>query len=570
LLYFEKGTGGFKFFLFSDINLYRRKFQMTVLTGKGVGGGIAIGKLQFYRHNGTEVNKDHIKDTTAEIRRFHEAKQREIKELDQLYEKALHEAGEAEARIFQIHQMMLEDDDFCQSVIEIIRTENVNAEYAVNTTAGHMAQLISNVDDEYLKQRSADVVGVFTELVNMLTGTTVFNDYEEPIILAADDLAPGETVRLDKSKVLALVTIHGSLNSHTAILARSMNIPSIVALGDCLKPEFEGKGVIVDGTAGKMYLDPDAATLEIFKATDEKEKAEYQRLLGLKGKEDVTLDGKRIKVYANVGCLADVETALLNDAGGIGLFRSEFLYLGRHTYPTEEEQYQIYKAAAERMGGKEVIIRTLDIGADKQADYFHLPKEENPALGYRAIRICLRRTEIFRTQLRALYRAAACGAVAVMFPMITSLEEVRQCKEIARDICRELAEEGSDYNHDLKMGIMIETPAAALISDKLAGEVDFFSIGTNDLTQYTLAVDRQNSNLESFYNPRHEAVLKLIKITVENAHRQGIQVGVCGELGADLSLTQTFLNMGLDEISVAPSSVLPLRKAIRECYSFAV
>jgi phosphotransferase system enzyme I (PtsI) len=539
---------------------------MTVLTGKGVVGGIAIGKLQFYRHNDTKVNKEHIKDTTAEIRRFHEAKQREINELDQLYEKALHEAGDTEARIFQIHQMMLEDDDFCQSVIEIIRTENINAEYAVNIAAGHMAQIISDIDDEYLKQRSADVMGVFTELVNILNGATVSDDYKEPVILAADDLAPGETVRLDKSKVLAFVTIHGSLNSHTAILARSMNIPSIVALGNCLKSEFEGKSVIVDGAAGKMYIDPDTATLEIFKATAEKEKAEYQRLRGLKGKEDITLEGKRIKVYANVGCLADVETALLNDAGGIGLFRSEFLYLGRHTYPTEEEQYQIYKAAAERMGGKEVIIRTLDIGADKQADYFNLPKEENPALGYRAIRICLGRTEIFRTQLRALYRASAFGAIAVMFPMITSLEEVRQCKAITRDICRELSEERINYNYDLRIGVMIETPAAALISDKLAGEVDFFSIGTNDLTQYTLAVDRQNSNLESFYNPYHEAVLKLIKITVENAHKQGIRVGICGELGADLSLTQTFVNMELDEISVAPSSILPLRKAIRECH----
>jgi phosphotransferase system enzyme I (PtsI) len=540
---------------------------MTVLTGKGVSGGIVIGKLQFYRHNDTKVKKNHINDAAAEIRRFNEAKQREISELDKLYEKALHEAGEAEARIFQIHQMMLEDDDFCQSVTEIIRTENVNAEYAVNTAAGQMARLIANMDDEYLKQRSVDIAEVFTELVNILTGAIVSNDYKEPVILAADELAPGETVRLDKSKVLAFVTVHGSLNSHTAILARSMNIPSIVALGNCLKPELEGKSVIVDGAAGKMYLDPDTAILEAFKVTAEKEKAESQRLWGLKGKEDITLDGKRIKVYANVGCLADVENALLNDAGGIGLFRSEFLYLGRNTYPTEEEQYKIYKAAAERMEGKEVIIRTLDIGADKQADYFNLPKEENPALGYRAIRICLTRTEIFRAQLRALYRASAFGAIAVMFPMITSLEEVRQCKEIVQDICRELSEEGIDYNHDLKIGIMIETPAAALISDQLAEEVNFFSIGTNDLTQYTLAVDRQNSNLECFYNPHHEAVLKLIKITTENAHKQGIWVGICGELGADLSLTQTFLNMGIDELSVAPPCILPLRKAIRECCS---
>ncbi|TQI68211.1 phosphoenolpyruvate--protein phosphotransferase [Clostridium sp. KNHs216] len=538
---------------------------MTVLNGKGVLDGIAIGKIVFYQRKGREAVKRHAENTEEELRRYQDAKQREAEELKKLYEKAFQEAGEKSAKIFEIHQMILEDVDFCDAITDTIQSERVNAEYAVKKACDTYIQTISAIDDPYLKERSADIKDISQKLIEILANAEpdAFTS-DEPVIIVADDLTPSETVQLDKSKILAFITINGSVNSHTAILARSMNIPAVVAVGEQLGLKYNGNNAIVDGASGRIYIEPDTATLKLFSERKEAKKAEQEQLHCLKGKNSVTIDGREIKVFANIGGPQDVESVLNNDAEGIGLFRSEFLYLGRETYPTEEEQFQAYRSVAEKMKGKQVIIRTLDIGADKQADYFEMPKEENPAMGCRAIRICLTRQDVFKTQLRALYRATAFGNIAIMFPMIISVGEVRAIKQIAQAVQMELSGEGKDYNSGTKLGIMVETPAAALISDELAKEVDFFSIGTNDLTQYTLAIDRQNPGLEHFYDAHHKAVLTLIRITAENARKNGIFVGICGELGADLSLTETFLRMGIDELSVSAPCVLPLRKKIRE------
>ncbi len=538
---------------------------MTVLNGKGVLDGIAIGKIVFYQRKGREAVKRHAENTEEELRRYQDAKQREAEELKKLYEKAFQEAGEKSAKIFEIHQMILEDIDFCDAITDTIQSERVSAEYAVKKACDTYIQTISAIDDPYLKERSADIKDISQKLIEILANaeSDAFTS-DEPVIIVADDLTPSETVQLDKSKILAFITINGSVNSHTAILARSMNIPAVVAVGEQMGLKYNENNAIVDGASGRIYIEPDTATLKLFSERKEAKKAEQEQLHCLKGKNSVTIDGRKIKVFANIGGPQDVEAVLNNDAEGIGLFRSEFLYLGRETYPTEEEQFQAYRSVAEKMKGKQVIIRTLDIGADKQADYFEMPKEENPAMGCRAIRICLTRQDVFKTQLRALYRATAFGNIAIMFPMIISVGEVRAIKQIAQAVQLELSGEGKAYNSGTKLGIMVETPAAALISDELAKEVDFFSIGTNDLTQYTLAIDRQNPRLEHFYDAHHKAVLTLIRITAGNARKNGIFVGICGELGADLSLTETFLRMGIDELSVSAPCVLPLRKKIRE------
>ncbi|MBE6828988.1 MAG: phosphoenolpyruvate--protein phosphotransferase [Ruminococcaceae bacterium] len=538
---------------------------MTVLNGKGVLDGIASGKIVFYQRKGREAVKRHAENTEEELRRYRDAKQREAEDLKKLYEKAFQEAGEKSAKIFEIHQMILEDIDFCDAITDTIQSERVNAEYAVKKACDTYIQTISAIDDPYLKERSADIKDISQKLIEILANaeSDAFTS-DEPVIIVADDLTPSETVQLDKSKILAFITINGSVNSHTAILARSMNIPAVVAVGEQLGLKYNGNNAIVDGASGRIYIEPDTETLKLFSERKEAKKAEQEQLHCLKGKSSVTIDGRKIKVFANIGGPQDVEAVLNNDAEGIGLFRSEFLYLGRETYPTEEEQFQAYRSVAEKMKGKQVIIRTLDIGADKQADYFEMPKEENPAMGCRAIRICLTRQDVFKTQLRALYRATAFGNIAIMFPMIISVGEVRAIKQIAQAVQLELSGEGKAYNSGTKLGIMVETPAAALISDELAKEVDFFSIGTNDLTQYTLAIDRQNPGLEHFYDAHHKAVLTLIQITAENARKNGIFVGICGELGADLSLTETFLRMGIDELSVSAPCVLPLREKIRE------
>lgn len=538
---------------------------MIVLEGKGVCGGIAFGKILFYKHDQQKVRRYRVEDTESEIIRLRQATEKTVGELEKLYEKALQEAGEANAQIFQIHQMMLEDDDYCDSIKTIIKTQNVNAEYAVGVTGDNFAKLFSNMDDEYMKGRAVDVKDVSERLISVLSGAQKQSVMSQvPVILAAGDLAPSETVQLDKSKITAFATMYGSANSHTAILARTMNIPAIIGIGEKLKPEYDGLEAIIDGFDGKVYIKPDKETSEILKKKFDEEMEKRELISQLKGKENITLDGQHINVYANIGTPEDLGKVLVSDAGGIGLFRSEFLYLGSKTYPTENEQFQAYKSVAESMGGKQVVIRTLDIGADKQVDYFDLPHEDNPAMGYRAIRICLTRVEIFKTQLRALYRASAFGKIAIMFPMITSLNEISKIKAIVEEVKKELDEENCAYANDVELGIMIETPAAAMISDKLAKEVDFFSIGTNDLTQYTLAIDRQNQNLDEFYNPHHLAVLRFIKMAVDNAHKNNIWAGICGELGADLELTETFLSFGVDELSVSPSAVLKLRKKIRE------
>ncbi|WP_444659558.1 phosphoenolpyruvate--protein phosphotransferase [Caproiciproducens sp. R2] len=538
---------------------------MTVLNGKGVLDGIAIGKIVFYQRKGREAVKRHAENTEEELRRYRDAKQQEAAGLKKLYEKALHEAGEKSAKIFEIHQMILEDIDFCDAITDTIQSERVNAEYAVKKACDTYVQTISAIDDPYLKERAADIKDISQKLIEILANaeSDAFTS-DEPVIIVADDLTPSETVQLDKSKILAFITINGSVNSHTAILARSMNIPAMVAVGEQLGLRYNGKNAIVDGASGRIYIEPNTATLKLFSERKEAKEAEQEQLHCLKGKNSVTIDGRKIKIFANIGGPQDVEAVLNNDAEGIGLFRSEFLYLGRETYPTEEEQFQAYRSVAEKMKGKQVIIRTLDIGADKQADYFEMPKEENPAMGCRAIRICLTRQDVFKTQLRALYRATAFGNIAIMFPMIISVGEVRAIKQIAQAVQLELSGEGAAYNPETKLGIMVETPAAALISDELAKEVDFFSIGTNDLTQYTLAIDRQNPGLEHFYDAHHKAVLTLIRITAENAHKNGIFVGICGELGADLSLTETFLRMEIDDLSVSAPCVLPLRKKVME------
>ena len=540
--------------------------MMITLEGKSVFGGVAIGKIQFYKRNEITIKRTRVEDVEAEVERFQNAKAKTLELLKGLYEKALEDVGEANAMIFEAHQLMLEDPDYVESIENIIRTQDVNAEYAIGATADNFAAIFEAMDDAYMQGRAADVRDVSERLLQALSSqneTVMVMD--EPVIIAADDLVPSETVQLDKEKVLSFVTMYGSANSHTAILARTMNIPAVIGLGEALKEEYDGKVAIVDGVDGKVYIDPDEETMASMQKKQKKDQEEKELLNQLKGKENVTKSGQKVNVYANIGNLADVGAVLKNDAGGIGLFRSEFLYLESDTYPTEEQQFAVYKKVAETMAGKKVIIRTLDIGADKQVDYFKLDKEDNPALGYRAIRICLTRPEIFKTQLRALYRASAYGQISIMFPMIISVAEVKKIKEIVEEVKAELRTEGAAFREDVELGIMIETPAAVMVSRELAKEVDFFSVGTNDLTQYTLAIDRQNLALDEFYDPHHPAVLAMIKMAADNAHAEGKWIGICGELGADLELTEEFLKMGLDELSVSPAMVLPLRKKIREC-----
>lgn len=539
---------------------------MITIVGKSVFGGVSIGKLSFYKRKEQQIKRYKVDDTEEEIKRFEEARAVAVKQLQGLYEKAMEDVGEANAMIFEIHQMMLEDLDYVESIINIITAQEVNAEYAVGTTADNFAAMFAAMDDAYMQGRAADVKDVSERLIQVLSGEeeTVMKT-EEPVIIAADDLVPSETVQLDKEKVLGFATMYGSANSHTAILARTMNIPAVIGLGEDLDPAYDNKLAIIDGISGTIYIDPDEETIIRMKAKQAEDLRQKELLNELKGKENVTLSGQKIEVYANIGNSADVGAVLKNDAGGIGLFRSEFLYLESDTFPTEDQQFQVYKTVAENMAGKRVIIRTLDIGADKQVDYFGLEKEENPALGYRAIRICLTQTEIFKTQLRALYRASAYGQIAIMFPMIISVKEVKRIKQIVEAVKAELKEEGVAYRENMELGIMIETPAAAMISHELAKEVDFFSVGTNDLTQYTLAIDRQNPKLDEFYDPHHPAVLEMIRMAARNAHAEGKWIGICGELGADTELTETFLEMGIDELSVSPSMILPLRKKIRAC-----
>lgn len=538
---------------------------MITLTGKSVFGGVSIGKIAFYKRNEQQIKRWHVDDTESEVKRFEDAKAKAVAELQELYQKAMSDVGETNAMIFEIHQMMLEDLDYIESIINIITAQQVNAEYAVGTTADNFAAMFSAMDDANMQGRAADVKDVSERILNILSGAEkVAFATDEPVIVAADDLVPSETVQLDKEKVLGFATMYGSSNSHTAILARTMNIPAIIGLGEELKPEYDGKFAVIDGFDGKIYIDPDEETLAAMKKKQAEDIERKKLLEQLKGKENVTLSGQHINIYANIGNSSDVGAVLKNDAGGIGLFRSEFLYLENETFPTEEQQFAVYKTVAENMAGKKVIIRTLDIGADKQADYFNLDKEENPALGYRAIRICLTKPEIFKTQLRALYRASAFGQIAIMFPMITAVWEVKKIKEIVEEVKEELRKEGIAFREDMELGIMIETPAAVMVSRELAKEVDFFSVGTNDLTQYTLAIDRQNPKLDTFYDPHHPAVLAMIQMAADNAHAEGKWIGICGELGADLELTETFLKMGIDELSVSPSMILPVRKKVRE------
>ena len=539
---------------------------MITIQGKSVFGGVSIGKLMFYKRNEKVIKREHISDADAEWKRFEAAKGQAVDQLKELYEKALEDVGEANAMIFEIHQMMLEDLDYLESIENIIRSQEVNAEYAVATTADNFAQMFASMDDAYMQGRAADVKDVSERVLDILCGVSAgVKEMTEPCIIAADDLAPSETVQLDKSKVLGFATMYGSANSHTAILARTMNIPAVIGLGETLSSQYDGKMAVIDGFTGILYVDPDEETLARMQEKRAKDLEQKELLNQLKGKENVTRSGQKINVYANIGNVSDLGAVLKNDAGGIGLFRSEFLYLENSTFPTEEQQFAVYKQVAESMAGKKVIIRTLDIGADKQVDYFNLDKEENPALGYRAIRICLTRPEIFKTQLRALYRAAVYGNLSIMFPMIISVSEVKKIKEIIAQVQAELKAEGIPYKEDVELGVMIETLAAVMISRELAKEVDFFSVGTNDLTQYTLAIDRQNQKLDTFYDPHHPAVLAMIKMAADNAHAEGKWIGICGELGADLELTEEFLKMGLDELSVSPALVLPLRKRIREC-----
>lgn len=537
---------------------------MVVCQGKSVLKGIAIGKIYLYEKQEYVLEQKQVTDAEAEVARFEAAKETAIGQLDDLYEKALAEAGEEQAMIFDVHKMMLDDGDYLDAITGLIRSEKVNAEYAVHTTGEQFAAVFASMDDDYMKARSADVKDISGRVIRILAGIGDGSiASEEPVILLADDLTPSETVSLDKSKILAFVTCHGSANSHTAILARSMNIPALVQTDVELLKEYHGMDAVVDGLDGKLYLDPEEAVLAELVQKKEacgRERAELEKLIGL---DNVTRDGRKINVYANIGSPEDVDKVLSNDAGGIGLFRSEFLYLGREDYPSEEEQFEIYKEVLSRMEGKKVIIRTLDIGADKQVDYFKLPKEENPAMGYRAIRICLDRIDVFKTQLRAIYRASVYGTAAIMFPMIISVKEILRIKEIVEEVKAELTAAGIEIA-PVELGIMVETPAAVMISEELAKEVSFFSIGTNDLTQYTLAIDRQNQSLDTIYDSHHPAVLRMIQMTIENGHKGGAWVGICGELGADTTLTKTFVDMGIDELSVSPTYVLGLRKAIRE------
>ena len=537
---------------------------MYTIQGKGVSKGVANGPVYFYRRGGGEIVKTAVADAAAEKQRFENARSTAMEQLAALYEKAVAEVGEEGAALFEAHQMMLEDLDYIDGINDMIEGEGVNAEYAVSQVAEQFAAMLAAMDDAYMQARAADVKDISNRVIGILQGVVAGGiDSDVPVILASDDLAPSETVQLDKSKILGFVTSGGSGNSHTAILARTMGIPAIIGVGDALKDSLEGKSAIIDGETGEVVVEPDAITSERLLKKQAKERALKELLDQLKGKENVTIDGRKVMVYCNIGSPDDVDPVLANDGGGIGLFRSEFLYLQNDDYPTEEQQFKAYKDVAERMGGKRVIIRTLDIGADKQADYFQLDKEENPAMGLRAIRICLTRPEVFKTQLRALYRASAYGKIAIMFPMITSVWEVQEIKRICEAVKAELRREEIPFDENVELGIMIETPSAVMMSDRLAKEVDFFSVGTNDLTQYTLAVDRQGNNLDRFFDSHHPAVLRMLKMAADNAHKEGIWIGICGELGADVSLTETFLAIGIDELSVSPSAVLPLRSAIR-------
>lgn len=537
---------------------------MNKYTGKSVFGGIAIGKIMVYEKGEHQVKRVKITDAEAEKNRYYEAVETAFKQLGELHDKALREVGEANAAIFEIHQMMLEDDDYKESVEHIIESQMVNAEYAIAQTGDNFSQMFAAMDDEYMRGRAADVKDITERLLGILSGNTGSGvDADEPVIMVAEDLAPSETVQMDKSKILSFVTQKGSVNSHTAILARTMGIPALIGSDIVIDESLNGKFGVVDGTNGVVYIEPDEATLSAMQEEQRKDNEKKALLQELKGKEDVTLDGKKIKLYSNIGNIKDLANVIANDAAGIGLFRSEFIYLESETFPTEEEQFNIYRTVAESMAGKPVIIRTLDIGADKQCDYFGLDKEDNPALGLRAIRICLTRPEIFKTQLRALYRASAYGNISIMYPMIISEQEVDKIKVIENEVKAELTEQGIEFGNP-KSGIMIETPAAVIMSRQLAKKVDFFSIGTNDLTQYTLAIDRQNTKLDDFYDAHHPAILAMIRMVVENAHVEGIWAGICGELGADTTLTEEFLKMGVDELSVSAGKVLAVRKVIRE------
>ncbi|MBP7059421.1 MAG: phosphoenolpyruvate--protein phosphotransferase [Lachnospiraceae bacterium] len=530
--------------------------------GKSVTSGVAIGKLVIFRKDDSLVKRTRVEDPETEVNRFQEAKAKAMDQLKDLYDKALKEVGEANAAIFDVHQMLLDDLDYNDSIVNIIRTQKVNAEYAVATTGDNFATMFSEMDDDYMRARSADMKDISNRVVTVLQGKSDgMISASEPFILLADDLAPSETVQLDKNLVLSFVTRGGSTNSHTAILARNMNIPAVIGVD--FPENCDGKMAIVDAYNSKLIIDPAAEEIEKFKKIQEQDAEKLRLLQELKGKENITLDGKKINVYANIGGVGDVADVLKNDAGGIGLFRSEFLYLGTDDYPTEEQQFQAYRTVAETMAGKKVIIRTLDIGADKQVDYFKLDKEENPAMGYRAIRICLDRPEIFKTQLRAIFRASYYGTISIMYPMIISVDEVHKIKEIVKAVKAELDQQGIPYG-DVEEGIMVETPAAVIISDELAKEVDFFSIGTNDLTQYTLAIDRQNAKLDPINDSHHPAVLREIEMTIKNGHNGGAWVGICGELGADTTLTETFLKMGVDELSVSPAKILQVRNTIRK------
>lgn len=537
---------------------------MKIYNGKSVFSGIAIGRISVYKKGEQQVKRNKITDVDAELNRFEDAKKTAIEQLQGLYDKALKEVGEANAAIFEVHQMMLDDGDYNESITNIIKSQEVNAEYAVASTGDNFSQMFAAMEDDYMRARAADIKDISERIISILSGKgDEAIGADEPVIIVADDLAPSETVQLDKDMVLSFVTVHGSLNSHTAILARTMAIPALVSVPLPLDESVDGKLGVVDGGAGIIYVDPDEKTLEEMKKKQQEELQKKELLQSLKGKENITLDGQKIMLYANIGNIKDLATVLQNDAGGIGLFRSEFIYLDSEDYPTEEEQFLIYKQVAETMAGKRVIIRTLDIGADKQCDYFEMEHEENPALGYRAIRICLTRPEVFKTQLRALFRASAFGNIAIMYPMITSVKEVRKIKEIVAEVKAEMDAAGIPYGNP-EQGIMIETPASVMVGDELAKEVDFFSIGTNDLTQYTLAIDRQNTKLDEFYDSHHPAILRMISMVVESAHKAGIWAGICGELGADQTLTKEFLAMGVDELSVSPGSILPIRKIVLE------
>ena len=538
---------------------------MVKFKGKGVYGAVAIGKISVFNRQEASVRRVHIEDTETEIKRLELAKKRSTDQLQEIYNKALKEVGETNAQIFEIHMMMIEDEDYNESIVNIIETQMVNAEYAVAVTSDNFAAMFSSMDDTYMQVRAADVKDISNRIINNFALTSSEqNRIDERVVICSDDLAPSETVSLDKNKVLAFVTAYGSSNSHTAILARNMNIPAVIGVGDEFLPHIEnGETIIVDGFTGEIYVDPDEAVLNAMMKKQSEDIEKKKLLLNLKGKENITIDGTKIDIFANIGGVANIGAALFNDAGGIGLFRSEFLYLENSDFPVEEQQFAAYKKVLESMAGKKVIIRTMDIGADKQVDYFNLNKEDNPALGFRAIRICLTRPEIFKTQLRALYRASVYGNLGIMFPMITSVNEVKKIKKLCEEVKSELKFDNIEFSDTVEIGIMIETPAAAIISDRLAPLVDFFSVGTNDLIQYTLACDRQNPDLENFCDTHHEAVLRLIKISAENAHRHGAWIGICGELAADTSLTETFLKMGIDELSVSPGYVLKVRNEVR-------